>query len=231
VTATWAGITRPTADVDHLRLYALGSGDGYPAVILAWWPTNGAAAGNLLLALPAELAVGWYELRLYGSDPDYPSLAQMIARSEPIRVGGSATSDPPTTTTLPGASCDVACDDGDPCTIDDCASAGACASTQASGFASVTCTCERVSPAACAGQRLPASIARACGLFDDAAGATDGRQAVKRLRKGVKALKESLAKTRKGGITRDCAGALKAELHDAKGRVERLLATLGRPRR
>jgi hypothetical protein len=158
----------------------------------------------------------------------------MIARSEPIRVDESATPDPlppppPTTTTPPGAPCNVACNDGDPCTVDECMPAGGCASTPASGFASVTCTCQRVSPAACAGQRLPASIARACGLFDDAAAATDRRQAVKRLRKGAKALKESIAKTR--NVSRDCARALKVELRDAKERADRLVATLGQSRR
>jgi hypothetical protein len=218
VTATWAGVPRAGAD-NHMRLYTLGSPDGYPGEILAWWPTTGAAAGTEALALPDGLAPGWYELRLYSSDPEYPSLPQMVARSEPIRVDGQGS----TTTTLPpGSSCDVACDDGDPCTVDECVAAG-CVSTPASGFASVTCTCRRERPAACAGQRLPGSIDRACGLFDDAAGTPDTAQAARRLRKGLRALKESIAKSRKSGVSRDCVRALKAELRDAKERVGRVL--------
>jgi len=93
----------------------------------------------------------------------------------------------------------------------------------ASGFASVTCTCRRERPAACAGQRLPGSIDRACGLFDDAAGTPDTAQAARRLRKGLRALKESIAKSRKSGVSRDCVRALKAELRDAKERAGRVL--------
>jgi hypothetical protein len=50
----------------------------------------------------------------------------------------------------------------------------------------------------------------------------------------VRALKDSIAaaaKGRKSGISRDCAGALKAELRDAKDRAERLLGTLRQPHR
>ena len=110
-------------------------------------------------------------------------------------------------------------------------------STPASDFASVTCTCGRVGPAACADKLLPASIGarqeRACSLFDDAAGTTDRTLALRRLRRAVRTLKESItivSKARKNGISRDCAGALKGELRDAKDRAERLLGTLGKPR-
>jgi len=89
VTATWAGIPLPTAE-DHLRLYALGSPDGYPGEILAWWPTTGTAAGQLLLALPDGLLAGaWYELRLYSPDPNFSNLPVVVARSEPIRIDGA----------------------------------------------------------------------------------------------------------------------------------------------
>ena len=102
VTATWTGIPLPTA-ADHLRLYALGSPDGYPGEILASWPTTGMAAGQLLLALPdAPSAGGWYELRLYSPDPNFSNLPVVVARSEPIRIGGSAPP-PPTTTATPTA--------------------------------------------------------------------------------------------------------------------------------
>jgi hypothetical protein len=88
-------------------------------------------------------------------------------------------------------------------------------------------------PAACAGRPLPASIRgqreRACGLFDDAAGTTDRKLGLKRLRRAVGTLKESIrvvSRAGKNAISRDCADALKGELRDAKERAERLLATL-----
>jgi hypothetical protein len=119
----------------------------------------------------------------------------------------------------------ASCDDGDPCTVDERVGDAGCVSTPASGVASVACTCRLETPAACAGQRLPASIDRACGLFDDAAGAPDAAQAARRLRKGLRALKESIAKSRRSGVSRDCMRALKGELRDAKQRVERVLGT------
>jgi hypothetical protein len=101
VTATWAGIPLPTAE-DHLRLYALGSPDDYPGEILAWWPTTGTAAGQLLLALPDGASTGaWYELRLYSPDPNFSNLPVVVARSEPIRIDGSVPPGPPTTTATP----------------------------------------------------------------------------------------------------------------------------------
>ena len=91
-------------------------------------------------------------------------------------------------------------------------------------------------PVACADQLLPASIGprqeRVCSLFDDAAGTTDRTLALRRLRRAVRNLKGSInvvsRARKKGKISRDCAGALKAELNDAKDRTERLLATLPR---
>jgi len=101
VTAAWAGIPLPTTE-DHLRLYALGSPDDYPGEILAWWPTTGTAAGQLLLALPDTPAAGaWYELRLYSPDPNFSNLPVVVARSEPIRIDGSAPPASPTTTATP----------------------------------------------------------------------------------------------------------------------------------
>src|SRR5262249_1971858 len=112
LTATWAGIPGPGAN-DEIRLYALGSPDGYPGEIAWRWPTAGAAAGTASLKLPDGLATGWYELRLASRDPGFPSLLTVVARSEPILVTGTAstttTTTPPTTTTLPSTSaCDVA---------------------------------------------------------------------------------------------------------------------------
>src|SRR4029077_4802420 len=115
------------------------------------------AAGRLPLLVPADLPAGWYELRLLSPDPEW-HLPVPIARRQPIRIDGS-TPPPPPPPPPPstGASCDdaSACDDGDPCTDDACVPSVGCVSTPASGFASVTCTCERSVPAACADQVLP----------------------------------------------------------------------------
>jgi hypothetical protein len=141
--------------------------------------------------------------------------------------------DSTTTTTLPSiARCGGdACDDGDPCTVDSCLPGRGCVSTPAVGLASVTCTCRREEPAACADETLPTSIvrrrARACTLFGDAGGALPP----KRLRKGATTLNGSMAlvsKARRSGrISSDCADALTAELRDRKDRAERLLGTPG----
>ncbi|TMB46812.1 MAG: hypothetical protein E6J60_16180 [Deltaproteobacteria bacterium] len=279
IVATWAGNPTPTAS-DYLRLFALGSaGDEFEDPVIGWTTPN-AAAGQLPLLLPADLPVGWYELRLLSPAPG-SSLPVPIARSEPIWITAStttsttttttqpttttttttastattttstahptttstsATTHAPTTTTLQSmALCEIVgasvCDDGDPCTVDSCVPHRGCMSTPASGFASVTCTCGRVGPVACADQLLPGSIGRrkerACGLFDDAAGTTDRTLALRRLRRAVRTLKESItivSKARKNGISGACGGALKGELRDAKDRAERLLGTLGKPR-
>jgi len=112
-------------------------------------------------------------------------------------------------------------------------------STPAVGFASVTCTCQRAGTTVCTGQVVPASVGRrqgqACSLFDRAAGTTDHRQELRRLRKAIKDLKAAIkaaSRAGKGGkISTDCASALKGELRDAKDRAERLLTTLASPPR
>jgi hypothetical protein len=84
ISATWAGNPTPSAS-DYLRLFALGSaGDEFDDPLI-YWPTPNAAAGELLLLLPADLAAGWYELRLLSPDPS-SGLTVPIARSEPIRI-------------------------------------------------------------------------------------------------------------------------------------------------
>jgi len=84
IDAAWAGNPHPSAN-DYLRLFALGSaGDEFEDAVI-YWPTPNAAAGELLLLLPADLAEGWYELRLLSPDPG-SGLAVPIARSEPIRI-------------------------------------------------------------------------------------------------------------------------------------------------
>src|SRR5262249_49209899 len=123
------------------------------------------------------------------------------------------------------------CDDGDLCTVDECVPGRSCQSTPVSGATGLSCTCERPVPAACVGQSLPASVggplARASSLLDDAARAPSS----KRIRRGSSALNASIAAVskarRKHKLSSDCAGALKADLLDAKPRAARLLATLG----
>ncbi len=233
LTATWAGNPTPTSS-DYLRLFTLGSEDAEFDDPFIYWPTPDAAAGRLPLLVPADLPAGWYELRLLSPDPEW-HLAVPIARSQPIRIDGSIPPPPPPPPP-PGASCDAsACDDGDPCTDDACVAGVGCVSTPASGLASVTCTCGRNIPAACAGQELPASIGgrrqRACGLFA-AAGTARRPLVVRRLRRAVQTLTGSIhavTSVRRRALSADCAGALKGELRDARDRAARLLATLARP--
>jgi hypothetical protein len=59
-----------------------------------YWPTPGAAAGQLPLLVPADLPAGWYELRWLSPAPG-SSLPVPIARSEPIRIDGSIEPPPP----------------------------------------------------------------------------------------------------------------------------------------
>jgi len=63
VTATWSGITAPTA-TDWIGLYVPGTPDHYTGN-LAWRYTTGAASGNVPFTIPATIAPGTYELRLY----------------------------------------------------------------------------------------------------------------------------------------------------------------------
>jgi hypothetical protein len=175
--------------------------------------------------------------RLLSPDPEW-HLAVPIARSQPIRIDGSILPPPPPPPPpppVPGASCDdgsaSACNDGDPCTEDACVPGVGCVSSPASGFASVTCTCGRGIPAACADQELPASIGgrrqRACGLFAAAAGTARRPLVIRRLRRAVQTLNGSihLVGSRRRTVSAACAGALKGELRDARDRTTRLLAT------
>jgi hypothetical protein len=235
LTATWAGIPTPTSS-DYLRLFALGSaGDEFDDVQI-YWPTTGRAGGTLSLALPAGLAPGWYELRLLSPDPSFSNLPTAIARSEPIRIDGAPTMATTTTTLPPATSCadggGAACDDGDPCTVDECVPGVGCVASPVSGFAGVTCVCERDVPAACAGTHLPGSIsgrrARACGLLD-AAGTTDRTQARKRLRRALKMVAKTIqtvARTPRKRVPASCAQALKADLRDARTRAAGWLKAL-----
>lgn len=237
LTATWAGNPTPTAS-DYLRLFTLGSEDAEFDDAFISWPTPDAAAGRLSLLLPADLPVGWYELRLLSPDPG-SHLAVPIARSQPIRIAGSILPPPPPPPP-PGASCDdgaaSACDDGDPCTEDACVPGVGCVSTPKSGVSGVICTCERSIPAACVDQVLPASIGgrrqRVCSLFATAAGTSRRPLVLRRLRKAVHTLNGSIhlvASVRRRTVSAACAGALKEELRDARDRASQWLATSARP--
>src|SRR5262249_47797827 len=171
------------------------------------------------------------ELRLVRPAPGSP-LPVPIARTQPIRIEGSI-QPPPGAPSSPGAaSCDDAsdCDDGDPCTGDACV-AGGCVSTPAAGFASVTCTCGRGVPAACADQMLPVSIGgrrqRVCDLVADAAGAERRPLVVRRLRRAVQTLNGALrlVASRRKKVSAACIDALKGELRDTRDRTTRLIAT------
>ncbi|MBI3457350.1 MAG: hypothetical protein HY002_16350, partial [Candidatus Rokubacteria bacterium] len=65
VTATWSGIPTPTA-TDWLGLFTPGSAD--TASLTARQYTTGAASGSVPFPLPASLAPGTYELRLFAND-------------------------------------------------------------------------------------------------------------------------------------------------------------------
>ena len=161
--------------------------------------------------------------------------------AHPTTTSTSTTTHAPTTTTLQAmALCEIVgasvCDDGDPCTVDSCVPRRGCVSPPASGFASVTCTCGRSVPAACAGQELPASIGgrrhRVCGLFAAAAGTARRPLVVRRLRRAVQTLTGSIhavTSVRRGTVSADCAVALKGELRDERDRAARLLATFAKP--
>ena len=181
-------------------------------------PAAGRPAGRLVRAPAAEPGP-----ELGPPGPDRPERADPDRRLDP----------PPPP---PGASCDdgtaSACDDGDPCTDDACVPGVGCVSTPVSGFASVTCTCGRSVPAACADQRLPASIGgRRRARLPTSSRTPPARpvgRSVRRLRKAVQTLTGSIRAVTSGRrrtVSVDCAGALKGELRDTRDRATRLLAT------
>ncbi len=220
VVATWGGNPTPSPQ-DYLRLFALGSaGDDFDDPLIGWTTPN-AGAGRLPLMMPADLPPGWYELRLLSPDPG-SGLLVPIARSEPIRIDGAIPPPPP------GGTCDGAasCDDGDPCTDDACVPGAGCVSTPAPGLGSVTCTCARSAPAACAGEVLPGTIAargqRVCDLLARPPTARRLRKVVHTLRATMRAVSTA----RRSGVSTACASALRQDLRDARDRAARALATL-----
>jgi hypothetical protein len=82
---TWSGIPAPTAS-DHLRICGLGALGGSFCEVSSSWSTGSAAAGALLMALPADLAPGLYDVRLMSPDAADLDILKPIGRSEPIRV-------------------------------------------------------------------------------------------------------------------------------------------------
>jgi Beta-propeller repeat len=239
---TWAGLPAPGPN-DHFRLSPLGDVSGDLEKVAAWWPTNGAAAGQMALRLPEGVAPGEYEMRLISTDPNFYGLPTVVARSEPVHVVDSIVTSPTvepasttTTTTIPPvAQCEIdgprACDTGDPCTVGRCVPGVGCVPTPVEGFSAVTCACERAVPDACTGEPVPPSIVRrhdrSCGLIHGGSSA----RATKRLRKAVKSFKGALAgvaRARKSGkLSPACVDALGAVLGDAKERAERFLAARG----
>jgi len=63
ITATWSGITTPTA-TDWIGLYPTGVPDTYTSRI-SWQYTTGTASGNKPYTIPTTVAPGTYELRLF----------------------------------------------------------------------------------------------------------------------------------------------------------------------
>ena len=88
LSVTWSGIADPTTS-DHLRVCRLGSPGGVFCEVDAWWSTDAAPGGVLLLELPAQLEPGWYEVRLMSPDARDYDILKPIARSGPILVSGS----------------------------------------------------------------------------------------------------------------------------------------------
>ena len=90
---TWSGIAAPTAS-DHFRVCSLGAASDSFCEVAASWPTGSAAGGALDIALPGNLASGWYDVRLMSPDAQSYGVLKPIGRSEPIRVapepGGAA---------------------------------------------------------------------------------------------------------------------------------------------
>ena len=64
VTATWSGVCAPTSG-DWIGLFAPGAPN---TSFLAWRYTTGTASGNVPLTIPATLAPGTYELRLFSNN-------------------------------------------------------------------------------------------------------------------------------------------------------------------
>ena len=233
LTATWTGLPAPALG-DQLQLQPLGALGAQLGDLSAWWPATGEAAGTEPLTLPQDLANDSYEVRLLSRNPVSGKI-EVMARSEPIRIGvttttttSTSTTTVPPPTTVPCAS-DSECHDDDPCTDDACVLGLGCVSTPTVGPASLSCTCRRAEPDVCTRDLVPSAVGRRkqrlCNL------AVDGNWSPKRLRTAAKRIAGAMrivARFRnKRKVSADCADALTADLADARDRAERLLAPGG----
>src|SRR5262249_60435591 len=82
MTATWSGICAPNGQ-NRIGLYTPGAADGS---YLAWQNTGGAASGSMAFPLPANLAPGTYELRLFAEQ-----FSGRLATSNAFAVAAAAT--------------------------------------------------------------------------------------------------------------------------------------------
>jgi hypothetical protein len=112
----------------------------------------------------------------------------------------------------PGA---LVCNDDEPCTDDVCTAGVGCEHFDKVGLASLTCTCERTLPAACATvAELPRSVLRytnrACRLFTGAVDAKP-RKLARRIKQAVRALRRAesaVVRAQTRGLAPECAAAL-----------------------
>jgi hypothetical protein len=125
---------------------------------------------------------------------------------------------PPTDACIPAQ-----CDDGDPCTVDDCA-AGACVHVARDGIDGARCACERPAPAACAADGFPPAVkrrtSRACSLLTRAAESSRPNRILRRAaHTWAGAAKLATRRRVTGSRTPQCRSDLVAALHDAERRT------------
>jgi hypothetical protein len=135
----------------------------------------------------------------------------------------------PTTQPPPGTCVPAQCDDGDPCTVDECA-ADACVHVARDGIDGARCACDRSAPAACAADGFPAAVkrrtARACSLLTRAADASRPNRILRRAaHTWAGAAKLATRRRVAGSRTPECRSALVADLHDAERRTSDALTT------
>jgi thrombospondin type 3 repeat protein len=139
----------------------------------------------------------------------------------------STTSSSTTTTSVPPDPCAAGCDDADPCTVDECQRPAGCAHRRLTAAGDLPALVP-----ACAGQPVPPAVGtklvQGCGFVDQAGLASDAKQAKRLAAKAVRALKKAgklalkAGKKKKGGISADCAGALRGAAGGAQSRAELL---------
>lgn len=130
------------------------------------------------------------------------------------------------TTSLPSISgCSVGCDDGDPCTTDDCRE-GRCAQSAVLGTAAATCVCHRGRPKECGEEALPQAILRsttkACDALARVDGATIGktRKLLKKASRRWKSASRRLdQRAITSGVSDGCVRALRGALQEAATRA------------